>query len=344
MSHPTQPHPHWQGECPLTCTARNSETHDSVTFTFGAADRRFHYLPGQFISLGVEIAGKTHWRAYSLSSSPRDSRSLSITVKRVTAGLVSNWLIDHLQPGNTVPALAPAGEFCLKPENIPARLALFSAGSGITPLMSMVRWLLASEHPAEIDFFHSARQRSDVIFGAQLEQLSLRHARFHLHLFLSAAAEHDPAHHGRLDATRLQALLSATDHTQAWICGQQNYMDAVSSWLSAAGMPPEHIYRESFTPLPASNTPHGASYQVEIAAFGKTVQLSAGETLLEGLEREGLPIIGACRSGVCGSCKCQVQQGEVVSSSSLPLTEDERARGVVLACSSHATSDLKIVL
>jgi NADH oxidoreductase Hcr len=344
MNHPAQPPVLWQGETPLTCQSRTIETHDCCSFTFSAPGQQFTFHPGQFISVGILIEGKTQWRAYSISSSPTDPDRLSITVKRVTGGLVSNWLLDHLQPGNSIQARSPAGEFCLRPDNIPSRLALFSAGSGITPLMSMTRWLLARNTQAEIHFFHSAKNPDNLIFGKELLELSQSCSHFHLHLSLTDAGNCSIANQGRLDATRLNTLLPTAEHTHAWLCGQTGYMDAVTQWLRDAGMPEQQIYRESFNPDQASRLADAPGFNLEIPSFGKTVTQSPGETLLDSMEREGLPIIGACRTGVCGSCKCKVERGKVESTSTLPLSPEEIAQGYVLACSSVARSDLEISL
>ncbi len=121
-------------------------------------------------------------------------------------------------------------------------------------------------------------------------------------------------------------------------------MDAVSDFLREAGVADEHILRESFTPPVIEIHADAARYALNVPAFGKTAEIAAGESLLDVMEREGLPIIGACRTGVCGSCKCKVLSGIVESSSSIPLTPDEVANGYVLACSSTAKGDLEVAL
>ncbi|MBS1155782.1 MAG: oxidoreductase FAD/NAD(P)-binding domain protein [Proteobacteria bacterium] len=336
----------WLGETPLVCIARTEETHDCATFELAApTGQRFDYFPGQFVSVGAEIDGKTHWRAYSISSSPNQPETLAITVKRVEGGLVSNWLLDHWRAGMSLPALAPAGDFGLKKgEALPPAVAFFSAGSGITPMVSMSRWLLGNEAEVEIHFFHSARSESDFIFGRELLALAADYPQFRLHLFLTQPQGGMPCHTGRLDAARVKALLPDVSGLRAWLCGQDGYMDAVSEFLSAAGVADECILRESFTPPVTEIDMDAARYALSVPAFGKTAEIAAGESLLDVMEREGLPIIGACRTGVCGSCKCKVLSGIVESASNIPLTADEVANGYVLACSSTAKGDLEVAL
>ncbi len=335
----------WQGETPLVCVARTEETHDCATFELAApTGQYFRFFPGQFVSVGVEVEGRTHWRAYSISSSPSQAETLSITVKRVRGGLVSNWLLDHWRAGMSLPALAPAGEFGLKSPELPKTCALFSAGSGITPMVSMTRWLLETAAGVEIHFFHSARSEDDFIFGRELQALAREFGNFHLHLFLTRPQGGLSCHQGRLDAARLKMLLPDLQGAQAWLCGQDGYMDDVTGWLVGAGMAQDAIHRESFTPAIAEVAEGAEQFELNVPAFGKTAAIAAGETLLDVMEREGLPIIGACRTGVCGSCKCKVVSGEVESTSSVPLMPEEIAAGYVLACSSTARSHLEVAL
>ena len=336
----------WLGETPLVCIARTEETHDCATFELAApTGQRFDYFPGQFVSVGAEIDGKTHWRAYSISSSPNQPETLAITVKRVEGGLVSNWLLDHWRAGMRLPALAPAGDFGLKKdEAVPSTVALFSAGSGITPMMSISRWLLETEAEVEIYFFHSARSEADFIFARELMVLAADYANFHLHLFLTRPEGGIPCHTGRLNAARLKTLLPNNADLQAWLCGQDGYMDTISDFLRDAGVADERILRESFTPPVIEVADNAARYQLSVPAFGKEAEIVAGESLLDVMEREGLPIIAACRTGVCGSCKCKVLKGIVESTSSIPLSPDEVAAGYVLACSSTVKGDVALAL
>ena len=338
-------HLFWQGDSPLVCVERSEETPDTATFTLAApAGSFFHFLPGQFISVGAEIDGKTHWRAYSISSSPTQPETLSITVRRVTGGLVSNWLLDNVRSGVELPALAPAGDFALQAADVPANVALFSAGCGITPMMSMTRWLLETRAATDIHFFHSARSEDEFIFRDELLALAAQHVNLKLHLFLTRPQGRIDCHHGRLDAARLQALLPDRNGTRAYLCGQEGYMDDVSGWLRDAGLSESAIHRENFQAACVAVSEEAERFSLSVPDFGRTAEIAVGELLLDVLEREGLPIIGACRTGVCGSCKCKVIDGEVESSSTVPLTPDEIAAGYVLACSGTVKGDVALAI
>jgi len=332
-------------DAPLACVGRREETPDTASFVLARPNGTpFSFLPGQFLSVGVDIDARRHWRAYSISSSPTAPDTVSITVRRVAGGLVSNWLLDHLQPGMALPALAPAGEFALPPGPLPRHLVLLSSGCGITPMMAMARWLLDTDADCDIHFVHSARDEENFIFRQDVLTLADRHPRFKLHVFLTRPRGGLACQHGRLDAARLQALLPPTDALRAYLCGQTGYMTDVADWLRAAGVADDAIVQEDFAPICSEAPTSDERFRLEVPSFGKTAEIAVGELLLDVLEREGLPIIGACRTGVCGSCKCRLVDGEVDSASALPLTPEEQAAGYVLACSSRARGDLAVEL
>ena len=361
--------PYWShGERQLICTARHDETRDgdivtATTFTFQTAPQasRFHYQPGQFLLLNVTIDGQPHSRAYSLCSAPTRPHQLAITVKRVAGGRVSNYLLDTLQPGMTLAALPPQGQFHLSAQ-LPAALLLLSAGSGVTPMMAITRTLRDLGLNTQIHFVYSARHAGDLIFRDELLALAAQDENFHLTLLLEAMPNESvpdeamPLTAGRWVAGRLQAELLAeltaglADY-QIYLCGPSGYIDAVHGLLADpryAGVP---LYEERFTaaastPISeaASSEATSAEFALSVPAFGSDSTIAADETLLDALEREGLPIIGACRAGVCGSCKCKVEAGSVESSSTLALTPEQVAEGYVLACSSKPTSDLQLTL
>lgn len=349
--------PFWtQGERVLTCTARHDETFDgdtvtATTFTFQTLPQasRFYYLPGQFVLLAVDIDGHLHHRAYSLSSTPTRPHQLAVTIKRVAGGVVSNYLLDSLQPGMTLRSTPPQGQFHL-PARLPADLVLLSAGSGITPMLSISQALQDLGMPCRIHFVHSARHAGDVIALPALQALAAQ-PNFRLTLLLETPSNQLPCLPGRLDSERLAAVTAGLTDYQFLLCGPAGYLDAVHQLLAApryAGVP---LAEEQFTAsttttgeTASANESAASGFALRVPAFGTDSQISADETLLDALEREGLPIIGACRAGVCGSCKCKVEQGEVESSSQLALTPDQIADGYVLACSSKARSDVQVSL
>ncbi|MBS1186645.1 MAG: oxidoreductase FAD/NAD(P)-binding domain protein [Burkholderiaceae bacterium] len=344
----SESYPAWQGGT-LDCLERRDETADSASFVLAAGTPvRFDFKPGQFVTIGVDTASGRQYRAYSISSSPSRPESLTITVKRVDGGLVSNHLLDHFHAGSQLETSAPAGSFCLDPADVPEKIVLLSAGSGITPMMSIVRWLRDCRSDVRIHFIHSARCEADFIFRDELLALA-QQANFRLDLFLTQPEQTIACHTGRLTPERLDALLAEAggnaDKSRFFLCGSDAYMAMIEHWFAASGLPADALSKESFTPaeLPPAET-SGAVFQLTVPSFGKTAAIADGQTLLEIMEAEELPIIGACRSGVCGSCKCKVIEGEVERISTETLTPDDIAAGYALACSTRAHSDVMVEL
>ncbi|WP_372869705.1 FAD-binding oxidoreductase [Shewanella sp.] len=334
----------------LCCIERIDETHNVVTFRFEAAGEpvRFCYKPGQFITLLLDIAGECYSRAYTLSSSPSRPYSISITVKRVHGGQVSNYLIDNLRPGHGLDALGPAGSFNLV--DIPAEKYLFlSAGCGITPMFSMSRWLTDTRVGADIAFIHSATTQADLIFASKLEAMANGHPGFRLGYLIEQGACPDWSHAGvlpgRLNLPALETLCSDWRERTLYVCGPEPYMAAVADMVQAAGFAMSRFHQESFgTPTAQSAPAAGTATGFMLKVGDKVHPLGESGLLLDGIEALKLPIIAACRSGVCGACKCQVLEGEVLRLSEMTLSEEDKAKGMVLACSTRALSDLSLKL
>ena len=339
----------WQNSQTLCCIERRQETADAVTLVFRPLQPlAVNYLPGQFLLLTVEIDGQTHSRAYSLSSSPSRSADLAVTVKRVANGLVSNWLLDHFHAGDTLTALAPTGTFFLPADYASGKILLCSAGSGITPMMSMARWLLDNNRTTEIHFLHSARHADDIIFRDELMTMAAAYPQFKLSLILDSVTEAFPCYQGYLNPALFNELVPDLTDCQQFMCGPAVYMDALEQMLKERGFPMENSHKESFTPAAPQAAASDATgqFRLEVPGFGVSSEISNQQTVLEALESLQLPIIGACRSGICGSCKCKVVSGSVedISTQPGPLTEEDKQQGYILACSSRAGSDLELEL
>ncbi|ABX48469.1 Nitric oxide dioxygenase [Shewanella baltica OS625] len=351
----------------LVCVERWNETIDVVSFRFQAGEpMKFDYKPGQFMTFVLDINGEQVCRSYTLSSSPSRPYSLMVTIKRVAGGLVSNYLIDHLQPGQRVRVLPPMGQFNLV--DIPAQKYLFlSAGCGITPMYSMSRYLTDTQIDADIAFVHSARSDADIIFKSSLETMANRFNAFKLSYALESAAASllfSPKISfdiGRLTAQMLQTLVPDVAERTVYLCGPEPYMQAVKALLAELNFDISRLHHESFATaekaarnqlMQAKSSETDENPQAEaftlptfnLAIGDRSTRLTQGQSLLEGIESEGLPIIAACRSGVCGACKCQVLEGETVSTSVMTLSAAEIDAGFVLACSTTLTSDVTLKL
>lgn len=332
--------PVWeQGALELICQKVHQETTDVTTFTFQSAQgHRFDFKPGQFITLRLEIDGKTVHRSYTISSSPSRPYMLTLTIKRVEGGIASNWLCDHLKEGHKVSATAPMGAFNLV--GIPASRVLFlSAGCGITPMMSMSRWLTDTCSDVDIRFIHSARTAEDIIFNSEIQLMAEQSDLFQPDFVLEN-------HDGFLDIEKLQQLVPDLHSRTVYVCGPTPYMKAVEKMVADAGFDMDNYHYESFGGeiMPEADETDTAGYEVSLQNSGKVVTVDPGELLVDTLEGQQAPIIAACRAGVCGACKVQIIDGEVESTSQMTLTPQEIEQGYVLSCCSKPVSNLNVAI
>ncbi|GLO62696.1 hybrid-cluster NAD(P)-dependent oxidoreductase [Vibrio sp. MACH09] len=334
----------------LICKDKWHETPDSVSFILASADNdvSFSFKPGQFASLGVTLSDSVQYRAYSISSLPNE-HFLQFTVKRVDGGLVSNYILDHLQVGERVTVLKPAGSFnnidCIPQEKV----TMISAGCGITPVMSMVKYWLNSGEKIDIDFVHMARDKANTIYFDELELLAKQYDNFHLKLLLKNSADTQYPQ-GRLDQKWLSELSPDITQRTVYLCGPVGFMQDISHYLQQLNFDSANFFEESFTPDITTDTETtvdtevAGTVSIQVPSFGADVEADKGSMLIDALEKGGVPVIAACRSGICGSCKCKVTVGEVERTSVETLTEQDIEQGFVLACSCKVHSDVEVSL
>lgn len=246
-----------QGTKQVKCVQIIDETVDVKTFTFAAIPPvKFSYQPGQFVTLNLNIDGKSIKRSYSISSTPSRPHTLEITVKRVPAprdeptappGLVSNWLHDNLKVGSQIEINAPMGKFT-NFANPSAKLLLISAGSGITPMMSMSRWICDTISKIDIVFLHSARSPEDIIFRQELEMMTSRYPNFKLAITVTRPVPGQAwyGYTGRINETILPAIASDYQERTVYVCGPNPFMEATKELLQKISFPMENYYEESF--------------------------------------------------------------------------------------------------
>lgn len=337
------------------CVQVRVETHDVKTFVFKAVPaRQFRYLPGQFITLELEIDGETINRCYTLSSTPTRPDAVSITVKRVPGGKVSNWLHDHMAVGKRVSVLGPAGEFSFALH--PQRPYLFlSGGSGITPLMSMSRALTDLAIPSDVVFVHSSRSPADIIFRQEVALLARQHANFRqVQVCQSNAGEPEwSGLTGFLDRAAMERAVPDFKDRTVFCCGPGPYMAGVRKLLEEAGFDMAHYHEESFNfgelsaaLAPAESAPVaadgacGAGFKVRFAKTGTEVSVQPGQTVLAAAQAGGVPLPSSCSQGVCGTCKTKLVEGTVDMQHGGGIRQREIDQGMFLPCCSKPTSDL----
>ncbi|MDX2239073.1 MAG: FHA domain-containing protein [Leptolyngbyaceae cyanobacterium bins.302] len=379
----------WSEEA-LTCYCDRiiQETPDIKTFCFRADPAvLFTFHPGQFVNLEVVLDGKPVIRPYSISSSPTRPYHLSLTIKRVPSpendaevppGVVSNWMHDEFQVGDRVRLIGGAmGHFSCLP-NLPTKLLLISAGSGITPMISMSRWMYDSLVDCDVVFLHSARTPKDIPFRAELEMMAAQMPNFQLAI---TTTQWQPGEAwmgltGRISESMLQWVVPDLPDRAVYVCGPAGFMAGVKSTLEAMQFPMKHYLEESFggRKLPPSQataeaeTPsdpptfigdrsHGYPVATQADAivsgsiapavnFAKAEQVIATDgtlSILEVAEQEGISIPSACRAGACGACKLRTRAGTVrYATPPAALTAKDEQAGYVLACVAHPVDQVVV--
>jgi stearoyl-CoA 9-desaturase NADPH oxidoreductase len=281
------------------------ETVDSATLVIKPGwGFSFDYQPGQYIGIGLLVDGRWRWRSYSLTSSPvasrRGGRTITITVKAMPEGFLSTHLVGGVAPGTIVRLAAPAGNFVM-PDPAPTSVLFLTGGSGITPVMSMLRTLIRRDQITDVVHLHSAPTESDVLFAAELAELQRTHEGYGLRLRTTRTQ-------GRLDLSRLDDEVPDWRDRQTWACGPEGMLNAAERVWSAAGIA-DRLHLERFALSRAAV--HGQGGTVEFARSGKSVTVDAATSLMDAGEQVGVQMPFGCRMGICQSCVVSLVDGHV---------------------------------
>ena len=332
-------------------------THDVTTFELEALEPRRHtFVAGQYLTVGLDIDGVPHERCYTISSPPTRPDSVCVTVKRVPGGPVSTWLHDHLAVGDRVEARGPLGRFTL-PERArrgEGRYLFLSAGSGITPLMSMTRTLYDEQVDADVVFVHSARTPADIVFRDELDTLAATVPGLEVTAICEAEAPDEawPGIHGRLSLEVLTALAPDLREREVFTCGPAPYMAAVRALLAEAGVDPARCHEESFSiegsrggvavglEARTSTSEARTGFTVELAASGRRIACPEGTTLLEAALQAGVSMPSSCGEGMCGTCVTTLVTGSVDMNHQGGIRPKEVAAGKILPCCSVPLEDV----
>jgi ferredoxin-NADP reductase len=330
----------WQrGKLPLRCIQVIDETHDVKTFRFVAEPPKlFRYYPGQFMTLEVPIEGNIVRRSYTISATPSRPHMISITAKRVERGRVSNWLHDNLSAGDPLFADGPHGTFTCIPDEAGPYLFI-SAGSGITPVMSMSRWLYDTTPDADIQFLHFARSPEDLIFADELREMERHLPSFRCQFVCSQAAETSgwPGPVGRISPGLLTKLVPDLKKRSVYLCGPVPFMDAARGMLKQIGFDMTRFHQEIFGGVPrhdpgAAEAQANKTAKVMFLASKIELDCKGSDYILDLALAEGLPVAYSCRAGQCGTCKVTLLEGTVEHDCANGLTPDDEKDGHILAC------------
>ena len=322
---------------PLTISQIVDETVDARSFKLspdGEHAPLFAYRPGQFLTFRIPWQDRWIERCYSLSSAPASDAELKVTVKRVRDGIGSNWFNDVPKPGDVIDVAPPSGRFVLRSRDRPP--VLFAGGSGITPVISLIKQAL-HETALSPRLFYANTDRDRIIFRRELDELDARFpGRLDCHRHLDAQS-------GLVDADTIAAFAGPDTERDFFICGPRPFMDLAEDVLAELGVDARHVFIERFTmpddpdtaadeAVPTADDGDVASFRATLDGEDHEVPYLAGETLLECMLSRGLDAAYSCKDAHCGSCMVIRKSGQVAMHKSTVLSRRDKERGYILLC------------
>jgi ferredoxin-NADP reductase len=307
------------------------ETDDAVSIVFDVPlglEPEFGYRAGQFVTLRIVVDGSEELRSYSMSSAPGIDRDLQITVKRVAEGVVSNWILEHVRGGESLDVSAPAGAFVLPEGELTSDVAAFAAGSGITPIFSIVKSVLEATD-RHVRMVYANRNRSSVIFQDRLQSLEAQHPER-----LQITYNLDDLD-GLVQPRVIADALGSGLQSEFYVCGPKGFMDMVRTTLVWCGVRSNQLHVELFSPDGEVAAPGpGSEAEVTVTLRGKTVTIVHRPewTLVQAARVAGLRPPTSCHLGQCGTCVAQVTEGRAQMANNQVLTAEEVADGWILTC------------
>ena len=342
------------------------ETNDAVTISFDIPKElkeEFHFKPGQHLTIRMEMDGNEIRRSYSICTAPHED-TIKVAVKKIDSGLFSNFANLNLKKGHTLDVMAPLGRFSpnIDPDK-EGNYLLIAAGSGITPIISILKTVLYSEPKSNVTLIYGNRNTRSIMFKEELEDLkNIFLERLTLYFLLSREKLEAPILSGRIDKEKLQLyfdkVLKVEEYTDAFLCGPEGMVLDAKSELLARGMPEKKVHLELFT-TPGQTPGSIAIKDDQIPSFdpssesmvslkldGKTYEFSLkynAESLLDAALGQGADLPYACKGGVCCTCRAKLVEGEVDMTVNFGLEHDEVEAGFILTCQSHPRSEKLIV-
>lgn len=343
----------------LTIADVRRETSNAVSLAFGVPERlaaAYRYVPGQYLTLRATIDGEDVRRSYSICSG-LDDNELRVTIKRVAGGAFSAWANESLHPGDRLAVMTPGGRFGVPIEPGAARtLVAFAAGSGITPIMSILKTVLRRE-AGRFFLFYGNRGSDSIIFREQLEDLKDRYlSRLSVFHVLSREQQDIAVLNGHLDAEKVQTLMRAmvpiaqVDH--AFVCGPQPMIEGLEKALSDLGMRRECVHVERFTPgvggrprpvVVAPSTPPKSIVTVISEGVRADIPVAEGEAIIDAAIRAGRSLPYSCKGGMCCTCRAKLLEGRVEMAVNYSLEPWETDAGYVLTCQSRPVTERVVV-
>ncbi|TCZ72190.1 1,2-phenylacetyl-CoA epoxidase subunit PaaE [Flaviaesturariibacter aridisoli] len=348
---------------PLTVKKVQRETDDCVSITFQVPpelQEAFRFRAGQNLTIRKTFNGEEQRRSYSLCSGA--GGPLRVAIKRVEGGLFSSWANESLKPGDVLEVLPPTGNFCVDLDAANKKHYLFfAAGSGITPVLSLLQTILAAEPGSRCTLVFGNRSKNSIIFKEELEALKDKYIdRFRLYHVLSREKTDVALNSGRIDRAKCELLFDKVidrDRCDAFfVCGPEEMIFTVRDYLREAGVAPKKIHYELFT-VPGQKKSNVETEKEIVSESGPRAQVQVkldgiafdfdlaydGHSVLDAALKQGADLPYACKGGVCCTCKAKLLEGEVVMDENWGLEPDEVAAGFILTCQSHPRSERIVV-
>jgi ring-1,2-phenylacetyl-CoA epoxidase subunit PaaE len=337
------------------------EAADAVSLTFAIPEdlaEDYRFAPGQYLTLRTTLGGEEVRRSYSICSGPDDGE-IRIAVKRVDGGAFSGFVTDELKRGDALDVMTPTGRFGIAPVPDAARIHVgFAAGSGITPILSIVKNVLAREPMSRFFLFYGNRTAEGMLFRGELAELKDRFIeRLSVFHVISGEEQDIPILHGRLDSEKvrvlLRALVPASEVDHVFICGPTGMSEDVESTCRELGIAADRIHVERFVsefggrPRPkaivAASAPPKATAALIIDGKRREVPVADNEAILDAALRAGLDLPFACKGGMCSTCRARLVEGTAEMELNYSLEPWELKAGFVLTCQAKPTSDRVVV-
>ena len=334
------------------------ETQDAVSIALNlpADGADFSFLPGQYLTLKANIGGEEVRRSYSLCVAPHEGE-LRVAVKEIEGGKFSTHANHELKAGDAIESMAPTGNFTWTPASTAAHVVGWAAGSGITPVMSIAKSVLASDDTSTVTLFYGNKNSNSIIFKDAIDDLKNTYLeRFEVHHVLSREDQGTDLLKGRIDAAKAekfaQSLIALNKVTAHYLCGPQEMIETVSAKLESMGTAKSNIHFELFNTSAPSKDARAASKERASPKSSVTVVLDGEEThfemgskdhVLDAALDAGADVPYACKGAVCCTCRAKVLEGSAEMAMNYALVDDEVKEGYILTCQSHATSDRLVV-